>query len=99
MNHNELVGWGGGDNRFSAVYFDTKDLIDRNLKRVEITLEVIEKKTKLKEIEAEGNSLVERSIYIINLVDWSSFYLSEMKQEDAMDIKIIDRLKSELSNL
>jgi len=99
MNHNELVGWGGGDDRFSAVYFDTKDLFDRNLKRVEITLEVVEKKTKLMVIEAEGKSAVERSIYIINLVDWSSFYLSEMKQEDAMDIKIIDRLKSELSNL
>lgn len=99
MNHNELVGWGGGDNRFSAVYFDTKDLIDRNLKRVEITLEVIEKKAKLLVIEAEGKTAIERSIYIINLVDWSSFYLSEMKQEDAMDIKIIDHLKSELSNL
>lgn len=98
MNHNELVGWGGGDNRFSAVYFDTKDLLPRNEKRVEITCEVIASKTKLQTIHAEGNNLVERSIYIIHLVDWASFYLSELKHTDAMEIKIIDRLKSELAN-
>jgi glucose/mannose-6-phosphate isomerase len=98
MNHNELVGWGGGDNRFAAVYFDTKDLLPRNEKRVEITCEVVAAKTKLLTIEIKGNNLIERSIYMINLVDWSSFYLSEIKQEDAMEIKIIDRLKSELAN-
>lgn len=98
MNHNELVGWGGGDNRFSAVYFDTKDLLPRNEKRVEITCEVIASKTKLQTIHAEGTNLVERSIYIIHMVDWASFYLSELKQTDAMEIKIIDRLKSELAN-
>lgn len=98
MNHNELVGWGGGDNRFSVVYFDTNDLLPRNEKRVDITLEVVASKTKLITFKALGDNLVERSIYLIHLVDWASFYLSEIKQTDAMDIKIIDRLKSELAN-
>lgn len=98
MNHNELVGWGGGDDRFAAVYFNTKDLLPRNEKRMEITLEVIASKTKLLTVEAEGTNLVERSIYLIHLVDWASFYLSEINQTDAMEIKIIDRLKSELAN-
>lgn len=98
MNHNELVGWGGGDSRFSAVYFDTKDLLPRNEKRVEITCEVVSSKTKLMIVEAEGTNFVERSIYLIHLVDWASFYLSEINQTDAMEINIINRLKSELAN-
>lgn len=98
MNHNELVGWGGGDSRFSAVYFDTNDISPRNKKRAEITLEVIASKSKLMIIKAEGNNFVERSIYLIHLVDWASFYLSQIKNVDTFEIKIIDRLKSELSN-
>lgn len=99
MNHNELVGWGGGDNRFSAVFFDTKDLLPRNKKRVEITSKVIASKTKLLTVSAEGNDITERSIYLIHLVDWASFYLSEINQIDAVEVKVIDHLKSELANL
>jgi glucose/mannose-6-phosphate isomerase len=98
MNHNELVGWGGGDSRFSAVYFDTQDLLPRNEKRVEITLDVVSAKTKLLTIKAKGNNLVERSIYLIHLVDWASFYLAELSKVDAFDIDIINKLKSELAN-
>lgn len=98
MNHNELVGWGGGDSRFSAVYFDTNDLLPRNEKRVEITLDVVQSKTKLLTIRAKGNNLVERSVYLIHLVDWASFYLSELNKVDAFEINIIDKLKSELAN-
>lgn len=98
MNHNELVGWGGGDHRFSAVYFDTNDLLPRNKKRAEITLDVISSKTKLLTLKTKGNNLVERSIYLIHLVDWASFYLAELNKVDAFDINIIDKLKSELAN-
>lgn len=98
MNHNELVGWGGGDDRFAAVFFDTEDLLARNKKRVEITLEVIVSKTKLLTIKAKGNNQIERSFYLINIVDWASFYLAELNNVDSIEIKIIERLKSELAN-
>lgn len=98
MNHNELVGWGGGDSRFSVVYFNTNDLSSRNKKRADITLEVVTSKTKLITIDAKGNNPVERSIYLIHLVDWASFYLSEMNQVDAKEINVINHLKSELAN-
>jgi hypothetical protein len=35
---------------------------------------------------------------LIHLVDWASYFLAEQKNVDAFDIKIIDRLKSELAN-
>lgn len=98
MNHNELVGWGGGDDRFGALFLDTQDWNPRNNKRLEFSLEVVRSKTKqVLVLKAKGNSVIERSIYIIHLVDWASWYLSELKSVDAMDIKVIDSLKNTLA--
>ncbi len=99
MNHNELVGWGGGNDNYAAIFLDTQDWIPRNKKRFEISLEVIRKKTKnVFVVEAKGNNKIEKSIYLIHFVDWLSWYLSEMNNTDAMEIKVIDYLKNELSN-
>jgi glucose/mannose-6-phosphate isomerase len=99
MNHNELVGWGGGDDRFAVVFFNTKDLIPRNQKRYDISKDIISKRgAKIMELNAIGNSQIQRSLYLINLVDWASFYLAEIKGVDIMDIKVIDFLKNELAN-
>lgn len=97
MNHNELVGWGGGDQRFVVVLLQTHDFLPRNKKRLEITLATIHKKAEILEVNALGTNVVEKSIYLIHLVDWASFYLSELNDVDPMDIKIIDYLKDELS--
>ncbi len=99
MNHNELVGWGGGDQRFNVVFLNTGDLIPRNQKRFDITRELVTKKAGgVTVIDAKGNNRIERSFYLIHLVDWASLYLANLKQEDAMDIKVIDYLKDELAN-
>jgi len=97
MNHNELVGWGGGDQRFVAVILQTNDYLPKNQVRLKISEETISKKTSILEVVAKGNSMIQKSIYLIHLVDWASFYLSELNAVDPMDIKIIDFLKSELS--
>lgn len=100
MNHNELVGWGGGDERFAPVFFNASDIHPRNKRRFEITKEAVRKKAgKIFNLEAKGDSLVERSLYFIHLVDWASYYLCEMNQADIMDIEIIDYLKSELGKM
>ena len=99
MNHNELVGWGGGDDRFATVFFETEDIFKRNKKRMDISRDVIAKKSsKVFNVLAKGDSQIERSIYIINIVDWSSLYLSEMKDVDPIDIQVIDYLKDTLAN-
>lgn len=100
MNHNELVGWGGGDERFAAVFIQTNDLIPRNQRRYEITFDEVKKHTPfVMEICAEGSTQIERSLYLINLVDWASYYLALKKNVDAMDIRVIDYLKNELAKL
>ena len=69
MNHNELVGWSGGDNRFAPVFFSTGDLHPRNQKRLEITMSAVEKKAgKIYVLSAKGSSFIERSLYLIHLV-------------------------------
>ena len=98
MNHNELVGWGGGDDRFAVVFINTGDLIPRNQKRYEITMDLIRKKTPhVTEIKAVGNTMIERSFYLIHLVDWASYYLAVDKGVDPIDINVIYYLKDELS--
>lgn len=100
MNHNELVGWGGGDDRFAPVFFMAEDLHPRNKKRFEISMTAVRKKSNATLlVEAKGGSLVERSLYLIHLVDWASFYLCERNGADIMDIEIIDYLKAELGKM
>ena len=98
MNHNELVGWTGGDKRFAPVFLDASDIFERNRRRFEITRKAVEEKTgSVFTLQAKGKDLVERSLYFIHVLDWASFYLCEMNQADIMDIAIIDYLKGELS--
>ncbi len=100
MNHNELVGWAGGTDQFAVVFFDTKDLNPQNRKRFEVSIDVVKKHTScVSIIDALGSNPIERSIYLVHLVDWASYYLSELNKVDIMDIKVIDYLKSELSKL
>jgi len=98
MNHNELVGWGGGDDRFASLFFESEDIHPRNARRLEITkARIATMSSKNMVISPKGNNLIERSIYYINLVDWASLYLAELKNVDPIDIEIIDYLKSELA--
>ena len=99
MNHNELVGWSGGDERFAVLFLNTRDLNPRNQLRYTITKDVIAKKAAgVMELTPNGTTQIQRSFYLIHLVDWASFYLSEMNKADIMDIKVIDYLKNELAN-
>lgn len=100
MNHNELVGWGGGDDRFAVLFLDSLWISGRNKKRLELTREIVSKKTPyVKTLNGVGNSLVEQSIYFINLLDWTSFYLAEMKKVDSVEVDVIDHLKGELAKI
>jgi glucose/mannose-6-phosphate isomerase len=94
MNHNELVAWGGGDNRFGALFLETPDEHPQNVKRMQFTKDYLKARTDfVYTLNAKGNSTVERSIYFINVVDWASYYLSELKGIDVNEIVIVEGLK------
>jgi glucose/mannose-6-phosphate isomerase len=100
MNHNELLGWRTNVNDLAVVYFRNKSDYDRNQIRMDINKKVIAKFTKnITDIWSKGDSLIENSLYHINLGDWVSWYLSEMNNVDAIEIDVIDFLKGELSKV
>lgn len=100
MNHNELVGWTGGNNNHAALFLDPQDLNDRNVKRFEVTIEEAKRWTKqVMVVKAKGDNMVQRSLFLMHLIDWTSLYLANLKNVDAVDIRAIDYLKNELEKL
>jgi glucose/mannose-6-phosphate isomerase len=99
MNHNELLGWTGGDDSFAAIFLRNISDNERNQFRMEICKEIISGKTKnVVEIFSKGNSTIENTFYLILMTDWISVYLADEYGVDAIEIRVIDRLKNELSN-
>ncbi|PWH84641.1 bifunctional phosphoglucose/phosphomannose isomerase [Brumimicrobium oceani] len=97
MNHNELVGWAGGDNAFAAVFFVSQFMSDRNKKRTELSQEIIGKKTKhVLSIHGKGKSIIEESFYFIHIIDWASLFLADQMDIDPVEVRVIDYLKSTL---
>ena len=100
MNHNELLGWRTNINDLAVVYFRNKSDYNRNQIRMDINKKVISKFTEnITQIWSKGDSLIENSLYHINLGDWVSWYLSEMNNVDAIEIDVIDFLKGELAKV
>lgn len=100
MNHNELVGWGGGDDRYAVWFLQTGDLSERNQKRFEISVDITKKHSQSVHVsEVVGSSIIEKSIYLIHLIDWASLYLSNLKNGDPIEIRTIDFLKGELAKI
>lgn len=98
MNHNELVGWGGGNDNFAVVFFISQFLSKRNIIRTELCQEVIRKKTAhVLSIRGKGKTLIEESFYFIHLIDWASLFLAELNNVDPIEIQVIDYLKNTLN--
>jgi glucose/mannose-6-phosphate isomerase len=100
MNHNELVGWTGGDNRVAVVILRAEDDHKRSQIRMDICKKLMaEKCDTIEEIWAKGNSRLERAYYLIHFGDWLSIDLAELRNEDATAIPAIIFLKNELSKI
>jgi glucose/mannose-6-phosphate isomerase len=100
MNHNELVGWTGGDNRVAVVILRNEDDHKRSQLRMELCKKLMgEKCDTVIEAWSKGSSRIERSYYLIHLGDWLSIDLAESRNEDAVAIPAIIFLKGELSKV
>lgn len=100
MNHNELVGWTEQHDDLYVIQIRNTDDYFRTQRRMEITREVVSSFTSnYHEMQSRGETQLQRSFYLIHLCDWVSWYIAEQKQIDATEVKVIDRLKNELSKL
>ena len=100
LNHNELVGWRAENNDLAVVIIRNTVDYERSQRRIEVSKEVFNKYTDtIIELRSKGESDIERSLYLIHLGDWASYYLAEKKGIDVVEVNVIDHLKSELAKL
>ncbi|MEN9638621.1 MAG: hypothetical protein RLZZ262_489 [Bacteroidota bacterium] len=100
MNHNELVGWTGGDNRVAVMIIRNEDDHKRSQLRMELCKKLMgEKCDTIIEVWSKGNSRIERTMYLNHVGDWLSIELAELRNEDAVAIPAIIFLKNELSKV
>lgn len=97
-DHNEISGWETDDARLSAVLLSEPGLHERNRARVELTGRLIEDAgVAVEYVEAQGETPLERMVYLILLGDLVSLYSAVLRNVDPVDITSIDRLKRELA--
>jgi glucose/mannose-6-phosphate isomerase len=97
MNHNELVGWAGGNEKISVVLFNDPEEYERNKYRISINQDIISKQTPhFTTVNAHGKTHIEKTIYLIHLGDWASVFLASFRGVDAVEVNVINFLKGEL---
>ena len=100
MNHNEILGWRTNTDNLSVIFLQNDDDFYRNKLRVSINKKIIQKyNPKIVEINSFGNSKLEKTLYLVHLTDWISWFLSELNNVDSIEIDVINYLKSELSKI
>lgn len=98
MNHNELVGWRGDYKQMAVLYLRNDSDLKRNQIRIDINKEIISKYTSVTEIYSKGENKIVQAMYQVHFGDWLSWYISELRDGiDAVEVDVIDYLKSELS--
>ena len=97
MNHNELVGWRNQEDDLYVIFLRNENDYERIQQRIDINKGIISKYAKAVDIYSKGVSHVEKALYFIHLGDWISYYIAVEKDIDAVEVKVIDYLKSELA--
>ncbi len=98
MNHNELVGWTEKNDHLAVVTFRTSFDYERTIKRYDICKNLFAKySNSVTDIFAKGSSKTEQFFYLINIGDWISCYIADLKNIDAVEVDVITNLKNELA--
>jgi glucose/mannose-6-phosphate isomerase len=97
LNHNEIVGWETSYQNLAVIMFDGYTADKRLELQQKIAQDIIKKHTNnFTLLYAQGQTELIRSLYLIHLSDWISFYLAQTTGIDPMEVKSIDQIKSAL---
>lgn len=101
MNHNEIVGWehiAHLTGRLSVILLLDEKEDPRIKKRMHIVKELIEDQAvSISILKSRGDSRLTRMFSLIQLADWTSYYLAILNEVDPTPIAKIDLLKSKLA--
>ena len=101
MNHNEIVGLESSLTKkdlFSLIWIDIT--FPANIKRMDITNRILTNKNSYShhiEIPSDFKSDLSGLFYLINYLDWLSYWCGHLNDVDISSIKSIDILKKELA--
>ncbi|MDI3481333.1 MAG: glucose/mannose-6-phosphate isomerase [Tepidanaerobacteraceae bacterium] len=102
LNHNEIMGYEGDRDLLSKmeiVILRSPDEMDRIKKRIEITKSLIEGVVSgITEVWPQGESPLERMLYLIIFGDYVSAYLAVLNQKDPTEIDYINSLKERMKS-
>ncbi len=100
MNHNELVGWAGSKPSHVVVRFSNTFEHNRNGIRWSICKEIMVKRgAQVFEIPGRGDTILSQALSCIYCGDWVSYFLSELRGVDCVEVNVIDHLKGELAKV
>ena len=98
MNHNELVGWRTNNDSLAVVFLINSDDRIQNKIRMDLTQEVVSQFAgSTIDVMSRGNSIIERSIYLVHLLDYVSLYLAELNHVDVVEVRVIEAFKIQLN--
>lgn len=97
MNHNELVGWRQKNDDLAVIFLRNTSDFYQIQKRMDLNKEVYKEYTPhIFEVWSKGESFIEKAIYLLNLGDWLSLFLSDLRGFNTTEVKVIDELKANL---
>ena len=97
MNHNEIVGWRDKNENLAVVYLRNETDFEKNAKRMDLNKVVLKNYThSVFEVWSKGASFIEKSIYLLHIGDWMSFYLADLRGYNVTEVKVLDELKANL---
>ena len=101
LNHNAVVGYEYSKelaDKMYVVMLRAPSIHPRNLKRYELTSEILDKAGVAHEIlDAAGEGLLAEVMSHVLLGDWASYYLAILYGADPSPVKVISGLKSKLA--
>jgi glucose/mannose-6-phosphate isomerase len=98
MTHNEIVGWRLNRPDIAAVFCQSPDTYERNSRRLAFLKKIVKQyKASTLDITLQGENHWEKVFQFIHLTDWVSVFLADRYGHDTVEVKVIDRLKAEMS--
>lgn len=97
LNHNEMVGWTLPQGQFFVLMLRDPDTHPQNLKRFEITAQLLrEKGVTVEVLDMEGENVYSRVFRSIALGDFTSYYLALEYGQDPTPVEMVEALKKRL---
>ena len=94
MTHNEIVGWTEKDKYVYPIFIETLLASDKTKKRIKVSEKITSQYSHLIGcLFTDGDSILEQNIFLLQFVDWISFYVAKIKEIDPFPVDVIAEIK------